>query len=201
MILLFVLVGITATYIFSELQTPVYRAETKIKIETQFPKDSVAQKYNNFHMDLARLKDHAKKLTSENVLQELAKETDTSLPDLNLATKLNPETLEINLKVLHHHPATAILVANTAPEVYKKYFLDEDAVIKSVVTVLSSAKSPLEITKPNSDLNLSIAFVSSLTLGFFFSVFWKKSQQKISTEQDAQKNFGLPVLGAIPKPR
>ncbi len=207
-ILLFVQVGVTGTYMYNELHTPVYQAETKIKIETQFPENSVTQKYNNFHMDLARTQDHAQTIVSENVLLETMKDAGNSFVELTLqdmqeitSSKLNPETLEISLMVLHQNPETAVLIANNIPVVYEKYFLDPDASVKADVTIAAPAQTPLEIAFPKTPLNLSIACAVSLILGLVFSIFWQKSQQKISTEQDVQNNFGMPVLGAIPKPR
>lgn len=198
-ILLFVLVGVTATYMYNESSTPVYQAETKIRIETLLPENSVSRKYNNFHMDLARAQDHAGKMVSENVLLELMKDTGNSFGDVK--AKLNSKTLEISLSTVHQNSATAALIANTLPVVYEKYFLDPDASIKNRVTITSPAQLPLEIYSPNAPLNLAIASAMSLIAGLMFSIFWQKSQQKISTEQDVQNNFGLPVLGAIPKPR
>jgi capsular polysaccharide biosynthesis protein len=207
-ILLFVLVGATGTYMYNELSTPVYQAKTEIKIETLFPENSVVQKYNNFHMDLARTQDHTQAIISENVLLEVMKDAGNSFVDLTLQdiqkitmTKLNPKTLEISLKVSHQNPATAVLIANTIPVVYEKYFLDPDASVKTRVTITAPAQTPLEIASPKAPLNLSIACAVSLILGLVFSIFWQKSQQKISTEEDVQNNFNLPVLGAIPKPR
>lgn len=198
-ILLFVLVGATSAYMYNESSIPVYQAETKIKIETLFPENSVSEKYNNFHMDLARVQDHAQKIVSENVLLELMKDAGNSFGDVK--AKLNSKTLEISLSTFHQNPATAVLIANTLPVVYEKYFLDPDASIKTRVTITSPAQIPLELASPKAVLNLSIACAVSLVLGLVFSIFWQKSQQKISTEQDVQNNFGMPVLGAIPKPR
>lgn len=113
-----------------------------------------------------------------------------------VSVNLVKDTEIIKLNVTDSNPVLAADIANETAKV----FMDsvKEIMLIENVQVIDQAQVPPEPVSPRPMLNMAIAGVLGLMIGVFIAFLLEFLDNTIKTEDDVEKQLGLPVLGAIP---
>lgn len=182
------------------LLTPIYQASTQLLVN-QSKNEEALYNYNEVQTNLQLINTYNVIIKSSAIL-ELVKEDlnlDMTPAELNekilVASEQNSQV--VNITVEDENPQVAVDIANKTAEVFQKEIVE----IMNVdnVTVLANAENvenPSPI-KPQPLLNIAIALVVGLMAGVGLAFLLEYLDNTVKTEQDIEKQLGLPVLGVI----
>lgn len=180
--------------------TPIYQVSTQILVNQQ---QSEQNQFNaqDIQMNLQLIETYSVIIKSPIILSKVIKklELDTS-PDL-LAKKITVNSAQnsqvVNISVQDPNMRKAVDISNSTVEVFQ----EEIRTLMSVdnVKILSPA---VELTKkvpikPDPILNMAVAGVIGLMLGFGIAFLLDYLDMTVKTEQDIEKLTGLPIIGLV----
>lgn len=182
------------------LLTPIYQASTQLLVNQSKNEEGI---YNNNEVQTnLQLINTYNVIIKSSAILELVKEDlnlDMTAAELNekisVASEQNSQV--VNIIVEDENPKTAVDIANKTAEVFQKQIVE----IMNVdnVTLLAKAEmaeNPSPI-KPQPLLNIAIALVVGLMAGVGLAFLLEYLDNTIKTEQDIEKQLGMPVLGVI----
>ncbi|MGE6375508.1 YveK family protein [Peribacillus muralis] len=182
------------------LLTPIYQASTQLLVN-QSKNEEGLYNYNEVQTNLQLINTYNVIIKSSAIL-ELVKEDlglDMTAAELNEKISVTSEqnSQVVNILVEDENPKTAVDIANKTAEVFQKQIVE----IMNVdnVTLLAKAEykeNPSPI-KPQPILNIAIALVVGLMAGVGLAFLLEYLDNTIKTEQDIEKQLGVPILGVI----
>ena len=152
---------------------------------------SVTQKlavtYGEIIKSRAVLDDVIKNLKLDDKYEDLAN---------NVAVSPVKDTQIISISVQDTNKQKARDIANEIPKVFTK---EAKRITKANdIQVIDKAILPKDSVKPNKMINIAIAAVLGMMIGFFVVFLIEYLDNKIKTPQDIEKHLGLSVIGVIP---
>lgn len=199
LVITIVAVAASAVYSFFVLK-PVYQSNTSIYIGKNIESQGGIA-YNDILLGDRLVNDYRElvksRLISELTIQELNLENmDAAKMAPKLSVNSKKDTRLIEISATDGNPEQAKAIADKVAEVFK----DKVVEIMKVenVQIIDKAQVPVSPIKPNKKLNLAIAAVLGLMVGFGLVFIIEYFDDTIKTPEDIQKHLNLPVIGTIP---
>ena len=192
-----VLISGVVSYFFL---TPIYQASTQLLVN-QSKNEEALYSNNEVQTNLQLINTYNVIIKSSAILDLVRGNLNLDMTSGQLNEKISVASEQnsqvVTITVNDENPQTAVDIANKTAEVFKK----EIAEIMNVdnVTILASAEyvaNPSPI-KPQPLLNIAIALVVGLMAGVGLAFLLEYLDNTIKTEQDIEKQLGLPVLGVV----
>jgi capsular polysaccharide biosynthesis protein len=182
------------------LITPMYQSSTQILVN-QAKSDQQVYNTGEVQTNLQLINTYNVIIKSPAILDKVIaqEKLDMSAEDLNKIVTVSSEqnSQVVNIAVQHEEPQKAADIANSIATIFKT----EISKIMNVnnVSVLTDAQvgEDLSPVKPKPVLNMAIALVVGVMVGVGLAFLLEYLDNTIKTEQDIEKQLGLPVLGAI----
>ena len=200
-IILLAIIATGSAYVFSKLQTPIYRSTVTLSAEPSRPADwGQSQAIKN----LLRL--YVEQMQSPNLTQPVIDklQLDVSPDKFNSQVNFSADesTLKITIEVRHPIPAVAAKMAQTLAESFVSFRnqanLQIDQRDRILVSILRNATSP-DIFSPKTSVNALAGAILGALIGVIivFALEWLESDI-VRTAEDVERYIGVTVLGAIP---
>lgn len=179
---------------------PVYQSSTTLYIGKKTDqKNEIA--YNDILLDSQLVKDYRElvksRLVARKVLEELELD-DLTIEEFSgkLGVDLKNDTRVIQITARDIDPALATAIVNKVADVFQEKVVEVMQVEN--VKVIDRGEIPDKPVKPNKKMNIAIAFVLGLMVGFGIAVLLDYLDNTIKTPDDVKKYTDLPVIGTIP---
>lgn len=114
---------------------------------------------------------------------------------VDIAAANNTEVM--NITVTTNDPKLSAQIANEMVTVFQKKLLDIMAI--NNITILNSARVPLQPSGPNVWKNTVIAALFGAVLCGVYAVYVLLTDTKVKSEEDVKKIFDYPIIGVIPE--
>ena len=200
-IILLAIIATGSAYVFSKLQTPIYRSTVTLSAEPSRPADwGQSQAIKN----LLRL--YVEQMQSPNLTQPVIDklQLDVSPDKFNSQVNFSADesTLKITIEARHPIPAVAAKMAQTLAESFVSFRnqanLQIDQRDRILVSILRNATSP-DIFSPKTSVNALAGAILGALIGVIivFALEWLESDI-VRTAEDVERYIGVTVLGAIP---
>ena len=200
-IILLAIIATGSAYVFSKLQTPIFRSTVTLSAEPSRPADwGQSQAIKN----LLRL--YVEQMQSPNLTQPVIDklQLDVSPDKFNSQVNFSADesTLKITIEVRHPIPAVAAKMAQTLAESFVSFRnqanLQIDQRDRILVSILRNATSP-DIFSPKTSVNALAGAILGALIGVIivFALEWLESDI-VRTAEDVERYIGVTVLGAIP---
>ncbi|WP_273130270.1 YveK family protein [Bacillus weihaiensis] len=182
------------------LLTPIYQSSTQILVN-QSKSDQQTYNVSELQTNLQLINTYNVIIKTPAILDKVIEKEnlDMSASTLNSLVSVGSEqnSQVVNITVQNEDATKAAAIANSIATTFK----EEITTIMSVdnVSILTPAvvgEDPSPI-KPQPVLNMAIALVVGLMAGVGLAFLLEYLDNTIKTEQDIEKQLGLPVLGAI----
>jgi len=187
--------------------TPIYEANTKLIVNQAYNTDGVPSlDISSIQTNIKVISSYMEIIKSSAILDKVV----TTYPDLgldanqllrNIKVSTANESQVMNLTALGVSYEKAAKTANAVA----KIFQNQIPTIMKVdnVTILSEAK-PTEVSKPinlNPTMNIMVSFFVGLLLAVGFVILLEYLDDTIKTEDELEKELGIPALAVISKIR
>lgn len=200
LILLITLVAVLISSIISfYIMKPVYQASTQILVNK---KDSENQlDFTQLRSNVELINTYSVIIKSPAILGKVIENLDLKQNEeqlnQNITINIQANSQVFSLIVEDSDASRAVNIANTLSETFQK----EISSIMNVnnVTILAKAElkeNPKPI-KPNSLLNIAIAFVIGLMAGIGIALLLDFIDNSLKDDQDVAVHLGLPILGSV----
>ena len=200
-IILLAIIATGSAYVFSKLQTPIFRSTVTLSAEPSRPADwGQSQAIKN----LLRL--YVEQMQSPNLTQPVIDklQLDVSPDKFNSQVNFSADesTLKITIEARHPIPAVAAKMAQTLAESFVSFRnqanLQIDQRDRILVSILRNATSP-DIFSPKTSVNALAGAILGALIGVIivFALEWLESDI-VRTAEDVERYIGVTVLGAIP---
>ena len=182
------------------LLTPIYQSSTQILVNQSKDEQQV---YNagEVQTNLQLINTYNVIIKSPAILDKVIKKEklDMTAGALNgLVTVASEQNSQVvNITVQNEDPKKAADIANSIATTFQEEIsniMNVDNV--SILTQAQVGENPSPV-KPQPVLNMAIAFVVGIMAGVGLAFLLEYLDNTIKTEQDIEKELGLPVLGAI----
>jgi len=202
MIAFITLLATLASGIFSFfLITPIYDASTEILVNKSENEQGSVYNINDINTDLKLISTYSVIIKSPRIIDIVIEEFDLDINQEELVNKIKVNTVKDSqvMKITVEDPdqQEAARMANAIAAVFKREIVN----IMNVdnVQILTEAKNEIDPTpvKPNTTLNIAIAFVLGLMLSVGLSFLLEYLDNTIKTEEEVERLLGYPVLGII----
>jgi capsular polysaccharide biosynthesis protein len=199
-ILLLAVLACGSAYVFSKLQTPIFRSTVTLSTMPSRPSDygqTLAIK------NLLRL--YVQQMQSPQITQQVIDKLQLDISPQKFVSQINfnadESTLTITIEGRHPLPATAAQMARTLAEVFVSYHNQENLQIDQqdrVLTNIINSTSP-DIFSPKTAINTLAGAILGALLGIIvvFVLEWLDSDIVRSVE-DVERVTGVTILGSIP---
>jgi capsular polysaccharide biosynthesis protein len=174
-------VGVTLFVSLS--QTPVYEAETLIRIPQR-----LAETYAEI-IETGALADRVERLARGAPGVTVSQEALSARPveDLELLT----------ISARNSDPRLAGLVANAVPDALRNFIRETGTLRDSIVTV-APATTPTSPSSPNLPLNLALALLLGLVVNAAIALLVELLADRLPDVEELEDSLGLPVLATVP---
>ncbi|MGQ9625559.1 MAG: YveK family protein [Anaerolineae bacterium] len=198
-IILVALVAAISAYVFSKIQTPIYKASVQISINPARPDWGLAQTAK------IMLRNYTVNMTTHTWAQRVidALELDISTAKLlSMVTASSDDSnLTIQIDVKHQDPATAQDIAWTWANFFVEWRAKENLELPKEDRVgASTLDTPnVSLFSPKTKINVLAGGLVGAILGGLIVLFleWLESDV-IRTPEDVERHVGVVVLGSIP---
>jgi len=182
------------------LLTPVYQSSTQILVN-QSKSDQQIYNSGELQANLQLINTYNVIIKSPAILDKVIEKEklDMSVGALNelVAVSSEQNSQVVNVSVQNEDPKKAADIANSIATTFQSEISDIMNVDNvSILTQAQLGENPSPI-KPQPVLNMAIAFVVGVMAGVGIAFLLEYLDNTIKTEQDIEKQLGLPVLGAI----
>lgn len=183
------------------LLTPIYQSSTQILVNQS--KNDQQQVYNagEVQTNLQLINTYNVIIKSPAILDKVIEKEklEMSAGALNglITVASEQDSQVVNITVQNEDPKKAADIANSIATTFQKEIsniMNVDNV--SILTKAQLGENPSPV-KPQPVMNMAIAFVVGIMAGVGLAFLLEYLDNTIKTEQDIEKELGLPVLGAI----
>jgi len=183
------------------LLTPIYQSSTQILVNQS--KNDQQQFYNagEVQTNLQLINTYNVIIKSPAILDKVIEKEklEMSAGALNglITVASEQDSQVVNITVQNEDPKKAADIANSIATTFQKEIsniMNVDNV--SILTKAQLGENPSPV-KPQPVMNMAIAFVVGIMAGVGLAFLLEYLDNTIKTEQDIEKQLGLPVLGAI----
>jgi capsular polysaccharide biosynthesis protein len=197
------LVAVTAlsSYVYSKIQTKVYRATTTISV--------TSERFDNGQMLAAQqlLSVYAKLIQRDELVKRVDDQLKVDLDPLVLKghIKVTPisESLLEQIDVDDSDPGRAADLANGLANAFIQEITDQQQALQAqdrvLVTMVDPAHPPTAPNRPKTRTNVLVGALVGLILGVVAAFGLDALDDSIKSAEDVDAVLGLPVLGVIPK--
>jgi len=202
LIVLITLLTTLASGVFSSFFiTPIYDASTEILVNKSENEQGSVYNINDINTDLKLISTYSVIIKSPRIIDIVIEEYKFDILEEELVNKIKINTVKDSqvMKITVEDPDQhdAARMANAIAAVFKREIVN----IMNVdnVQILTEAKNeaiPAPV-KPNTTLNIAIAFVLGLMVSVGLSFLLEYLDNTIKTEEEVERLLGYPVLGII----
>ncbi|TFB14167.1 capsular biosynthesis protein [Filobacillus milosensis] len=182
--------------------TPRYEASSQFMVTQKETFRDLNYNVNDIRTNVELINTYNVIIKSPRILDQVIEELNLDLSVGQLAGKLNVSNAQgsqvVNVMVTDVDPFLAEDIANTTVEVFQNtipLLMNVDNV--SVLSAADVGANPSPIS-PNLTLNLAISIVLGLMSGVGLAFVLEYFDQSIKSEEDIERELGLPVMGVIP---
>ena len=190
-----------SAYVFSKLQTPIYRSTVTLSAVPARPSD-----YGQTLAIKNLLRNYVQQMQSPAITQPVIDQLQLDVSPDKFVSQLNfnadESTLLITIEARHPDPAVAAKMAQTLAEdfvsAHNQQNLQIDQQDRILVSILQNATSPA-IFSPKTSINTLAGAILGALIGLVvvFALEWIESDI-VRTAEDVERFIGLTVLGSIP---
>lgn len=181
------------------IMTPKYEASTQILVnQSQNEGDELSSTDLQSSRDL--INTYNVILTSPAILEPVIENTsfDGTIEDLrsNINVTAEEESQVATITVESEEPTNAGELANTLAQTFEQEIsniMDVDN-----VSILSEAQSSEMPVSPKPLINLMLALIFGFLIGTSIAFLLEYLDKSLKTEQDVEKELGIPILGVVP---
>lgn len=179
---------------------PEYTSKVTMYVNNSDTKQDAYMNINDINASQKLVSTYVEILKSDTVLAKVLQSSglDYSITEIrNMMSASSVNGTEIfEVKVVSKDPEHAALIANTIAEVGPEQII---RVVKAgSVELIDPAKVPQKPSSPNVILNTIIGIMLGGVLSVLGVLVYAMLDTRIKTEEDLEKSYGLPILGAIP---
>ncbi len=192
---------LSVTFVTFFILVPVYQANTTLYVGKNVEGNAEIA-YNDLLIGDRLISDYREFIRSRLVTGQVIKELGLSdMSTAGLASKVSVNSKQntriIEITVEDENPELARDIANKTADVFKTQVVTKILDVKNV-QIIDVAETPGGPVKPNKQMNVAIALVLGLILGFGIIFLMEYFDKTIKTPDDVKKHLDLPVLGTIP---
>jgi capsular polysaccharide biosynthesis protein len=200
-IILLAIVAAGSAYLFSKLQTPIYRSTVTLSAVPSRPAD-----WGQTQAIKSLLRNYVQQMQSPGLVQPVIDKLQLDVAPPKFISQLNfnaaEDTMTIAIEARHPLPAVAAKMAQTLAETFVSAHNQENLQIdqrdRILVGILNNATSP-DIFTPNTKVNVMAGTILGALIGVLvvFVLEWLESDI-VRTVEDVERYVGTTVLGSIP---
>lgn len=197
------LIALVAAGAYSFLVTPKYESHARVFISTDVEDSSEAIAASL--VSSGRVTSYASLATSREIMDKVIgelnlKESPEELADM-ITTEVEPLTVIIDITVTHPDPKIAQLIAKSESEQLTKFITRIDAPNRAATPIRATVGDPASFSNdavsPRTMLNLLVAGVIGLVLGFGIAVLREITDNTVKTAEDIRKVTETGVVASI----
>lgn len=194
----FALIAAIVSYL---IMTPKYEASSQFIVNQSKVDSEMQYDVNDVRMNVELINTYNVIIKSPAILDQVVEELNLSYGANELGEKLQVESAEqsqvVTVTAKDEDPAVAVDIANTTVEVFQDEIPDIMNVDNvSILTTAELSDNPTPV-EPNPILNIAIAIVLGAMVGVGIAFLLEYLDNTITTEDDVEKQLGLPILGVI----
>lgn len=181
--------------------TPVYEASAQILVNQKQSNDQQDYNQGQVRANQDLVNTYSVIVKSPTILDKVINKLNLDQTTKQLSEKLTVNSEEdsqvFNVAIDNEDPAKATTIVNTIAEVFQKQvpkIMDVDNA--SILSKADLGSDPAPV-KPRPTLNMAIAFVVGLMVSIGIAFLLEYLDNTVKTEEDIEKQLGLPVLGAV----
>ncbi len=186
--------GIVSFYVL----TPMYEASTTLLVGQRTEGAQII--YQDIQLNRQLVKTYGEIAKSSTVANDIISQLNLRLTTGQLKEKIDVrqmgDTEIISISVSDESPEHAAFLANGVARV----FMDHVARIMKTnnVSIIDPAGVPVSPVSPRKLLNMAVAAVLSLMVGFFLVFFLEYLDNSIKSPLDVERYLEMPLMGTIP---
>lgn len=194
---LFILAVATSGIVSFFVLTPVYESYTDLFVGR--PTEGTQVIMADIQLNRSLAKTYADIAKSTTVAQDSINDLNLDLTPNQLKSKISVETGDteiIRIKVQDESPEHAAFLANGVARIFMRN-VSEIMRIENV-SIIDPALTSTSPIKPRPMLNIAIAGVLALMVGFFLVFMLEYLDNTIKTPMDIERNLEITLLGTVP---
>ncbi len=194
---LFILAVATSGIVSFFVLTPVYESYTDLFVGR--PTEGTQVIMADIQLNRSLAKTYADIAKSTTVAQDSINDLNLDLTPNQLKSKISVETGDteiIRIKVQDKSPEHAAFLANGVARIFMRN-VSEIMRIENV-SIIDPALTSTSPIKPRPMLNIAIAGVLALMVGFFLVFMLEYLDNTIKTPMDIERNLEITLLGTVP---
>jgi capsular polysaccharide biosynthesis protein len=199
LLLVLLVLAVATSGIFSFfVLTPIYEASTTLIVGK--PTEGAQIIYSDIQLNRQLVKTYGEIAKSSTVANDIISDMNLRLTAAQLKDKIDVrqvgDTEIISISVTDESPEHAAFLANGVARV----FMHRVAQIMKTdnVSIIDPAGVPTSPVSPRKMLNIAVAAVLSLMVGFFLVFFMEYFDNTIKSPLDVERYLDMPLLGTIP---
>ncbi len=200
-IVLLAIITAASAYVFSKVQTPIYRSTVTLSAVPSRPAD-----WGQTQAIKSLLRNYVQQMQSPALVQPVIDKLQLDIAPPKFLSQVNfnaaEDTMTIAVEARHPLPAVAAKMAQTLAETFVTVHEQENQTLdqrdRIIVKIYNNATSP-DIFSPKTSVNVLAGGILGALIGLVivFILEWLESDI-IRTSEDAERYLGVTVLGAIP---
>jgi len=200
-IILLAILAAGSAYVFSKLQTPIYKSTVTLSAVPARPSD-----YGQSLAIKNLLRNYVQQMQSPGITQPVIDKMQLDIKPDDFVSQLNfnadESTLLITIEARHPMTTTVAKMAQTLADTFVSVHNQENLQIdqqdRIMIKILRNATSP-EIFSPKTSVNVLAGAILGALIGLIivFVMEWLESDI-VRTSEDIERVLGVTVLGSIP---
>lgn len=201
LILSITIIAVTLSGVISYyLLTPIYAASTQILVN-QEKSERINYSAADVQTNLQLINTYNVIIKSPVILDEVIKELNLNLSAKQLNERITvgseKDSQVVNISVQNEDPKMAAEIANTTASVFQKKIAEIMNVDNVSILASADVRGGEKPISPQPMLNMMIALVVGLMLGFGLALLLEYFDHTVKSEKDVEKVLGLPILGVV----
>ncbi|PKR77804.1 capsular biosynthesis protein [Halalkalibacillus sediminis] len=181
--------------------TPKYEASTQFIVNQQDDAQEFDYNVNSIRTNVEMINTYNVIIKSPAILKQVIQELSLDQSSGQLSNQIEVSNAQnsqvVNVVVTDANPNHAANIANTTFDVFEKTIPNLMSIDNvSILSPASVGPSPSPVS-PNLMLNVAIALFLGLMIGVGIAFLLEFLDKTIKTEQDIDKQLGLPVMGVV----